>query len=202
MSKKPGQDPEKTRAKILEVAFMEIYRKGFQGVGVREIATKAELTIGAFFHHFPTKNHIAHAIIDEIIKTGIMDRWIRPLAAYKNPVQGILKCFKNTFDTWPDEYVQTGCPLNNLTQEMANIDDTISLHAREIILMWVAETEQHLKRAKSESYLKKEANTKEMAEFIVTLQEGTFAMGKTLRDRKVFDSNYLALKAYLNAMST
>lgn len=202
MSKKPGQDPEMTRAKILEVAFFEIYRKGYQGVGVRDIAKKADLTIGAFFHHFPTKKHIAHAIIEEIIRNGIMDRWIRPLNAYKNPIQGILKCFKKTFETWPEEYMELGCPLNNLTQEMSTVDEEISERSRQVIMDWIHETEQHLKRAKSEGHIKKEASPRDMAEFIVTLQEGTFAMGKTLRNRRVYESNYTALKAYLDAMST
>ena len=108
------RDPEKTRAHILKVALMEIYSRGFHAVGIREIAAQAGLTIGAFFHHFPTKNDVVYAIIEEIIHKGILERWIEPLAAYKSPVQGILKCFKNTFDTWPDEYVRLGCPLNNL----------------------------------------------------------------------------------------
>ncbi len=99
MAKIKTRDPEKTRQHILNSAFLEIYRHGFNGVGVRELASKADVTIGAFFHHFPTKNHVAYAIIDEVVRVGILERWIQPLSAYKNPLQGILKCFKNTYIT-------------------------------------------------------------------------------------------------------
>ena len=198
---KRTRDPEATRAHILEVAFLEIYRKGFQGVSVRDIAAKADLTIGAFFHHFPTKNHVAHAIIEEIIRKRIMERWIEPLSAYKNPVQGILKCFKRTFETWPDEFVELGCPLNNLTQELTNIDPAIRAKTQAVLNQWIDETERHLKRAQDDGYLRKGANVRDAAEFIVTLQEGTFAIGKALSNRNVFHSLYRSLKIYLESLT-
>lgn len=201
MAKSKTRNPEVTRAHILNASFMEIYRYGYNGVGVRDLAKKADVTIGAFFHYFPTKSHVAYAIIDEIIHAGIMDRWIKPVSAYKNPLQGILKCFKNTFDNWPDELVALGCPLNNLTQELSASDETIKLRAKAVLTDWIEKTEEHLKRAKNDGYLDKKTNTRELAEFIVTFQEGTFAMGKALNDRKVFDSMYKNFKKHLDNLT-
>jgi TetR/AcrR family transcriptional regulator, transcriptional repressor for nem operon len=201
MAKAKTRDPEKTRAHILNAAFMEIYRRGFNGVGVRELASKAGVTIGAFFHYFPTKNHVGYAIVDEIIYNGILDRWIKPLVAYKNPIQGILKCFKNTFENWPDEFVALGCPLNNLTQEMSGSDEIFQQKTRAVLQEWIARTKEHLKRAQEGGYLKKSVNIQELAEYIVTFQEGTFAMGKALNDRRIFDSMYNSIKQHLDALT-
>lgn len=201
MTKTKTRNPEKTRAHILNAAFLEIYRHGFNGVGVRDLASKAGVTIGAFFHYFPTKNHVAYAIIDEIIRTGIMDRWIKPLAAYKNPLQGILKCFRNTFESWPDELVPLGCPLNNLTQELSAADASIKEKTTAVLTEWIEQTKAHLDRAKDGGYLNKNVNTRELAEFIVTFQEGTFAMGKAMNDRKIFDSMYRNFKQYIESVS-
>lgn len=195
------RDPEKTRAHILNAAFLEIYRCGYHGVGVRELASKADMTIGAFFHYFPTKNHVAHAIIDEIIHTGILERWIKPLAAYKNPLQGILKCFKNTFENWPDELVSLGCPLNNLTQELSASDEAIQEKTKAVLIDWIKKTKAHLKRAQDDGYLRKNVNIQELAEFIVTFQEGTFAMGKAMNDRRIFDSMYKNFKRHIDSVS-
>lgn len=202
MAKARTRDPEKTRAHILNAGFMEIYRHGYNGVGVRDLAKKADVTIGAFFYYFPTKSHLAYAIIDEIVHTGIMDRWIKPLAAYKNPLQGILKCFKTTFDNWPDDLVSLGCPLNNLTQELsASGDASIKARAKAVLNDWIAKTREHLKRAQQDGYLDKKVDTQELAEFIVTFQEGTFAMGKALNDRKIFDSMYKSFKRHIDSVS-
>ncbi|WP_413288901.1 TetR/AcrR family transcriptional regulator [Bdellovibrio sp. HCB337] len=201
MPKTRTRNPEKTRAHILNAAFLEIYRRGYNGVGVRELASKAGVTIGAFFHYFPTKNHVAHAIIEEIIRTGIQDRWIKPLAAYKNPLQGILKCFKNTFENWPDELVALGCPLNNLTQELSASDETIKAATQAVLTEWIKNTKLHLKRAQEDGYLLKNVDTQELAEFIVTFQEGTFAMGKAMNDRRIFDSMYKNFKRHIDSVS-
>src|SRR4051812_19179214 len=140
------RDPAKTRAQILEVAFTEIYGRGFHAVGVRDIADKAGVTIGAFFHHFPTKNDVAFAIIDEIIRKGILERWVEPLAAHENPVRGILECFRKTFATWPDDYVRLGCPLNNLTQELTPVDASIGRRTQAVLNDWIAGTERYLRQ--------------------------------------------------------
>ena len=201
MAKTKTRDPEKTRAHILNAAFLEIYRHGFNGVGVRDLASRADVTIGAFFHYFPTKNHVAYAIIDEIVRSGIMDRWIKPLSAYKNPLQGMLKCFKSTFETWPDELVSLGCPLNNLTQELSAADASIKEKTTAVLLEWIENTKEHLDRAKEGGYLEKSVNTRELAEFIVTFQEGTFAMGKAMNDRRIFDSMYKNFKRHIDSVS-
>lgn len=193
------RDPEKTRSQVLEAAFSEIYRRGFNGVGVRELAAKAGVTIGAFFHYFPTKIHVAHAIIAEIIHPAILERWIKPLSAHKNPLQGVLKCFRSTFTEWPDEFIPLGCPLNNLTQELSGSDASIRSKAGAVLNDWIDKTEEHLDRARDGGYLRKTTDTRELAEFIVTFQEGTFAMGKALGDRRIFDSLYRQFKHHLES---
>lgn len=188
---------EETRKLIIESAFVLIYQNGFQGVGVREIAQKANLTIGAFFYHFPTKNHVGYAIIDEFLSKGILDRWILPLQNYDDPVEGIILTFKKTFEEWPDEFVSRGCPLNNLGQEMSAIDPEFQKKAKDLLSQWIQNTKTHLDIAKKKKILRAKTDTMKLAEFIVTFQEATFAMGKVMNDRKVYDSLYLSFRDHL-----
>lgn len=188
---------EETRKLIIESAFVLIYQNGFQGVGVREIAQKANLTIGAFFYHFPTKNHVGYAIIDEFLSKGIMDRWIVPLESFENPVDGIIQTFKKTFEEWPDEFVSRGCPLNNLGQEMSAIDPEFQKKAKDLLSHWIQNTKTYLDIAKKKKILKAKTDTMKLAEFIVTFQEATFAMGKVMNDRSVYDSLYLSFRDHL-----
>lgn len=190
---------EDTRKLIIESAFSLIYENGFQGVGVREIAEKANLTIGAFFYHFPTKNQVGYAIIEEFLSKGIMERWILPLEGYENPIEGMIKTFKKTFASWPDEFVSRGCPLNNLGQEMSAIDVEFQKKAKALLTTWIKHTKKYLDIAKKQKILKANTDTKKLAEFIVTFQEATFAMGKVMNDRKVYDSLYISFKEHLES---
>lgn len=194
---KRTRNPEKTRAHILEVAFQEIYRHGFQGVSIDQIIRKTEVTKGAFFHHFPTKYALGYALVDDVLREMILDRWIRPLAAYKNPIQGILKRFKVLCEAMEEDDLIRGCPLNNLAQEMSAVDSTFREKIRAVMILWVDETERFLQQAKKQGYLKEGVDTRQLAVFIVMFEEGAFGMVKSLGDKKIFDSLYLSFKNHL-----
>lgn len=195
------RDPEKTRAAILEAAFTQIYQHGFQATSIDEIVAKASMTKGAFFSHFHSKNELGYAIVDEILKDMTLDRWIRPVAAYKNPVQGIITRFRKIIETTQDEHMGLGCPLNNLVQEMSAVDPVFREKLQAILLLWIDETEKYLKKAQAEGYLKKNVNARQIAEFVVMVEEGSFAMVKNLRDKKVYWALYESLKQYLESIS-
>jgi AcrR family transcriptional regulator len=195
------RDPEKTRAIILDEGFNEIYRRGFQATSIDDIVAKTGMTKGAFFSHFHTKNELGYAIADEILLKMTLERWVRPLAAYKNPVQGIITRFRKIIETMPDEHMGLGCPLNNLVQEMSAVDPVFKDKLNAILRQWISETEKCLKKAQTEGYLRKDVNTRQIAEFVVTVEEGSFAMVKNLRDKKVYWSLYESLKQYLESIS-
>ena len=54
----------KTRDRILREAAKMFALKGFHGTKVDEIIKAAEVTSGAFFHHFKCKEDLAFAVID------------------------------------------------------------------------------------------------------------------------------------------
>ncbi|MGI0080777.1 MAG: TetR/AcrR family transcriptional regulator [Nitrososphaerales archaeon] len=194
-------DPEKTRKQILDTAFKEIYRHGFQSTSVNEIVAKTNLTKGAFFHYFSTKNDLGYAIADEVLREVTLERWIRPLAAYRNPVQGIISRFRKIIESMPDEHISCGCPLNNLTQEMSAVDPAFREKLRAVLELWIGETEKYLKKARDEGYLKPDINPRQVAEFVVMVEEGSFALVKNLGDKKVYWSLYDSLRQYLESIS-
>ncbi len=195
------RDPEKTRAVILDAAFREIYRRGFQATSVDDVVCKTAMTKGAFFSHFHTKNDLGYALVDETLKELTLDKWIRPLSAYKNPVQGIIARYRKIIESTPDEEIPLGCPLNNLVQEMSTLDPVFREKLNAVLLLWIDETEKYLRKAQDEGYLRKEVDTRQVAEFVVMVEEGSLGMVKNLRDKTVFWSLYESLKQYLESIS-
>jgi TetR/AcrR family transcriptional regulator, transcriptional repressor for nem operon len=191
------RNPVETRKQILNVAFMEVYEHGFQAVSVNDIIKKTTVTKGAFFHHFPTKNDLGYAIVDEVLTGLTVSKWVQPLTAYRNPVQGILKNLKEKIDESTDEQLGLGCPLNNLVQEMSTVDPVFREKLNAVLEVWIQGVEKHLKRAQAGGYLGKEVDTRQMAEFVVATHEGGFGMSKSFKNRRVFLSIYGSLKDYL-----
>jgi AcrR family transcriptional regulator len=196
------RDPEMTRGRILSAAFDAIYRQGFRATSVNEIAVRAGVTQGAFFHYFPAKNDLGYTIAEEVLGSMMQDRWIRPLAAYGNPVQGMVTRYRKLMEATTDEELAQGCPLNNLTQEMSSVDPVFRGKLRDALLEWIKGTERHLKVAQAKGYLKPDVDTRSVAEFLVMMEEGSAALAKALGDRRAYHSFYEGYRQYLESIST
>src|ERR1700729_1549029 len=53
------------RSKLLDAAFSIIRQKGYAATSVDELCTRAGVTKGAFFHHFPSKDSLAVAAANQ-----------------------------------------------------------------------------------------------------------------------------------------
>ncbi len=196
------RDPEKTRSEILRAAYGEVYRRGFRATSVDDILARTGVTKGAFFHHFPSKNDVGYALADEVLREMTLDRWIRPLAAYRNPVKGMERRFRALMQETPDEDLAFGCPLNNLTQEMSPIDPVFRDKLRAILWMWIGATEGQLRRAQADGFVKPGVDVRAAAEFVVMAEEGSAALVKNLTDRRVYRSLYGGFRMFLESIST
>ncbi|WPU66701.1 TetR/AcrR family transcriptional regulator [Peredibacter starrii] len=197
---KKTRDLERTRKEILDAAFMEVFSRGFQGVSIDDIVKKTTLTKGAFYHIFPTKLDLGYALVDDVIKPMIIERWINPLNEYENPLEGILKQLKTLIGKAPAEELKLGCPLNNLVQEMAPVDEGFHERLQMALNLWISEMDKQLKRAQKEGFIKKDVNTRQVAHFVVMAHEGFYGMLKGLNDKRAFDALYDSLRSYFQGI--
>lgn len=198
---KRTRDPEWTRAHILEVAFREVFARGFQAVSVNAIVAASQVTKGAFFHHFSTKDALGHALVDETVRRLILDRWVRPLASYENPVEGIDRQLRTIIDATPNAAFACGCPLNNLSQEMASVDPGFRARLLDVLNAWIDGIEREVRRAREDGFLRPGVEPRDVAHFVVSLHEGAFGLVKASRDRQVFLGLHASLRLYLKAIS-
>lgn len=196
------RDLERTRAEILQAAFPLVLKHGFQGVSIDDIVEETKHTKGAFFHQFPTKMDLGYALVDEVVRPLIMERWIAPLEACENPLEGMLGQMQSLIGGATPELLKLGCPLHNLVQEMAPLDAGFRKRLQSALELWVDETERHLKRAKAAGFLKASIDTREAAYFIVMAHEGFYGMIKGLGKSGAYAALFGSFKAYFDAIST
>lgn len=201
-NRKKLRDLDRSRKEILDVAFHEIFTRGFQGVSVDDIVKKTSLTKGAFYHHFPTKLDLGYALVDEVIKPMIIARWITPLASCDNILEGILTQMNTLIGNAAPAQLKLGCPLNNLVQEMAPIDGSFKKRLNAALELWIDETDTLLRKSKKAGFLRKEANTKQLAQFIVMAHEGIYGMLKGLEDPSIFTGLFKSLKTYFKTLQS
>ena len=57
---------ERSRRQVLDVALQLFSRHGYRATSVREIAERARVSTGNLYHHFPDKEAIFNALLDEL----------------------------------------------------------------------------------------------------------------------------------------
>jgi len=176
---KEKYNPDLTRNQILEAAFKEIYVHGFQAASLNRILKNMNHTKGALYHHFSSKKKLGLSVIEEMIGVQMYAFFMAPLEDTDNPIPVLCDIIQRKIDTLTLQEIKYGCPLNNLTQEMASIDDDFYQSLKIISDKWVSTIEQSLNRGKVSGNVNKEVDTNGASLFIVASIEGAFGLGKT-----------------------
>lgn len=177
------KQPLKTRQAILEAAFWEIYRNGFQTASIDQILKGTGLTKGALYHHFPNKRELGYAVVEEVIRPWLLGRWQRALDAARDPVEG-LKAAVASLEEAPPEMVCGGCPLFNLTQEVANSDEAFRSRLEGVLIDWRGLVGGHLARGQASGQVRADLDPEATAAFLVASFEGISGMAKAQKDRQ------------------
>lgn len=183
---KAMRDPDATRDTILDAAFQEIYRHGFQAASLSNILSKTELTKGALYHHFPTKNDLGLAVIDEVVHAGLDAMVFSPLRESDEPFETLLEIVRRKGQNAELESVALGCPLNNLMQEMSPLDDAFKEHLNRVLTEWREVVADALTRAQKQGCVRQNVDCRAAALFIVSSWEGCAGVSKNLQSVKEF----------------
>src|SRR6202163_1809064 len=132
--KRRSRDPERTRERLLQAAFREVYRSGFQSASLDTILAAAGVTKGALYYHFDSKETLGYAVVEEIIAKLTRDRWLRPMLSEGQPIDILIGVVRR-IPARPKD-VRAGCPLLNLAQEMSPLDEQFRKRLESIFLDW------------------------------------------------------------------
>ncbi len=199
MNAKPRtiRDPYGTRDAILDAAFQEIHRYGFQAASIANILSKTGLTKGALYHHFPTKSDLGLAVIEEVVREGLDAMVFEPLRDSIDPFATLVEIVRRKGEKAEEDSVRLGCPLNNLMQEMSPIDNAFKKRLNDVLTAWQDSVADALERAKSRGRIRKEVDCRATALFIVSSWEGCVGVAKNLQSVKDFRSCMVQLENYI-----
>lgn len=92
-----AETPGSSRDKILDVAESLFSRRGYAGVGMKEVADGVGLGKSSVFHHFKSKAELYSAVCVRILRS-IEDRVIRSLAGGGTPTVRLDRCLGDLVD--------------------------------------------------------------------------------------------------------
>lgn len=194
------RDPERTRERLLQAGYREVYRSGFQSASIDTILAATNVTKGALYHHFGSKEALGYAIIDEVVATFPRDRWLLPLqrSKDKDPIDALIAVVR-AIPTRPRD-IKGGCPLVNLAQEMSQLDEQFRRRLERIFHDWQEGVAMVLRRGQSQGTVRRDLVPEEAAGFLIALVEGYEVLAKNAQDVKVWEVGIKNIVGWLRSL--
>jgi AcrR family transcriptional regulator len=196
--KRRSRDPERTRQRLLQAAFREIHRSGFQSASIDRILAATNVTKGALYYHFDSKETLGYAVVEEIIARFTRDRWLRPMLSEGQPIDILIGVVRR-IPARPKD-VRAGCPLLNLAQEMSPLDEQFRKRLESIFLDWQEGVATLLRKGQVQGTVRRDLNPDETASFLVAMVEGYATLAKNAQDAKVWNAGIRNIVEWLRSL--
>lgn len=191
---------EATRLSILQKSFELIYEKGYQTTSIDDILATTQVTKGAFYYHFKTKDEMGLAIINELLKPSFTNAFMKPLQAADDPVKIIYEMMYSILMKNEFMKVEYGCPASNFTQEMAPWHGDFTNALNELSEEWKNAIVQCIKNGKKAGNIRADVKPDQVAVFIMSGYWGIRNVGKLNNSKSVYLIWLKQLKDYLHSL--
>ena len=189
-----------TRKVLIDAAFRAIHHGGFQAAGLSAILADTGLTKGALYHHFGSKLELGYAVVEGPLPDYVNDWWLNPLEGKDDPLQALVGVIAARLKKDVPEMLNRGCPLNNLAQEMAPVDDGFRNHIEILYRDWRRGLARALRHGQHAGSVDTAIEVEATAAFIIAALQGAFSQAKNAQDLGVFHQCLSGLNDYLNGL--
>lgn len=189
-----------TRFTILQQAFDLIYRQGYQSTSIDEIIATTNVTKGAFFYHFKSKEEMGLAIINEVMFPSMKQTAFQLLENSVDPVKDIYAMMKYLLLEDPYLKVQYGCPAGNLTQEMSPLNNEFSRALAKLVEQWQEVLKKSITAGKKAGTIRSNVDARQVAYFVMSGYWGIRNVAKLHHSKDAYIIYLKELKHYLKSL--
>ena len=195
---------ERTREKILDVAYESIVQKGFAATSIEELVEAAGITKSGFFYHFRDKTDMARQLFDRFLSEDeaiidTLEKRARELS--DDPLQSFLIMLNLYAQMMDDmETLHPGCMVASVTYQERLFDADIKemntsylLRTRQRFADWLREIAAlYAPRA--------DVDLDALADTLTTIVEGSIILSKALRDEGLMGKQTRLYRGYIKLL--
>lgn len=184
-----ARDGTKTRERILDEARRLILDRGLAATSIDDVLTAAGTSKGAFFHHFPTKNHLARAIVERYAEDDIafLDEFMARAEEETNDPAEQLVAFVRSFEDAADELVaqQPSCLYVSYIYDRQLFADGTNDVIADALLAYRHRLAEKLAAAAEARPPTVTVDPETLADHVTVTFEGAFVLARALDDPSV-----------------
>ncbi len=182
----PQSKGERTRARILDLAYESIVEKGFAATSIEELVEAAGITKSGFFYHFKDKNDLARQLFDRFLDEdeSIIDALEeRAKELSDDPLQSLL-IFLNLYAQMMDDMVtlHPGCLVASITYQERMFDAAVKQMNVDYLLRMRRRFAAWFEEIARTNPPRCELDPDALADHLTVVVEGAIIAAKALKD--------------------
>jgi TetR/AcrR family transcriptional regulator, transcriptional repressor for nem operon len=191
-----------TRERILQASARLFALKGYHDAKLEEVLDTAQVTKGAFFHHFRDREDLGFAVLDWHMdhRRQMLDAIEQkmPPAKQADPLQKVFRRLDAIQEmVGRREGCKGGCIIGNMSTTLSDCHDSFRKRLAECFDEMAQEFLPNLEAAALRGRVTRRTNTGELARYIVTVVEGAIMQARTLGDAELLPRQLVYLKEHL-----
>jgi TetR/AcrR family transcriptional repressor of nem operon len=199
-----ARDGTQTRERILDGAERLILEQGFSATSVDAVLAEAGTSKGAFFHHFPTKNHLARALVERYAAGDVahLERFMALAEAESADPAEQMVAFIRFFEDAAEQLAaeQPSCLYVSFIYERQLFDDGTNDVIVDAVVTWRARLREKLEAAAVVHPPRLEVDFASLADLAFVTFEGAFVLARTLGEPSVMREQLAHLRHYVTLL--
>lgn len=195
---------ERTRARILDLAFDSVIAKGFAATSIEELVEAAGITKSGFFYHFRDKTDLARQLLeryqaeDDELTNQLVDR-ARELS--DDPLHSLLIFLKLYAEMLTEIVAQhPGCIVATVTFQEASFDREVSRINAEGIVSWRERLAAWLGEIAQVYPPRTDINLDDLADNLTAVTIGAIVLTKAVRDPEAVGRQTLIYRDFIRLL--
>ena len=195
---------ERTRERILDIAYESIVQKGFAATSIEELVEAAGITKSGFFYHFKDKNDLARQLFDRFLAEDeaiidTLEKRARELS--DEPLQSLL-IFLNLYAQVMDdmEALHPGCMVATVTYQERIFDPALKRMNTDYLMRMRARFRRWFEEAAVAHPPSAEVDFDALADHLTVIVEGAIVVSKALKDESLMGKQVRLFRAHIRAL--
>jgi TetR/AcrR family transcriptional regulator, transcriptional repressor for nem operon len=186
LDREPQSKGERTRTRIMDLAYASIVEKGFAATSIEELVEAAGITKSGFFYHFKDKNDLARQLFERFLDedSGILEAFEqRARELSDDPLQSFL-IFLNIYAQMMDDMdaLHPGCMVATVTYQERMFDSEVKQMNIDYLLRMRGRFVRWLEEIVAKYPPSAEIVVEDLADLLNVIVEGAIIQSKALKD--------------------
>jgi AcrR family transcriptional regulator len=170
------------RGKILCAAHCLIYKHGFKGVSMDDVAKASGVKKANLFHYYPTKEVLGLAVFDAALAD--LQKQVRERLEKRDgdPIKVVAAMFDEACGDMKKSECSGGCFVGNMAQELSDYNETMRQRVSDHMQEWRRQWSVFLGEYQRTGYFRGDLDPERAATGLLSLFEGAMILCKANKD--------------------